>query len=157
MQILINNVPQDLPTLCTQIRDLLEAPQEDLRHLTDKLLPLLVDLFRISLVLNPKYVDFDFEEFSTESGEVKKILTSLFKGEGLYKEVFDPIEDEEPVTFSLVNDLCEIHESLSVYLMEANLNLDAAEWNFNQNFRLHIYQHVLNVMKVLYITYVKYE
>lgn len=148
---------QSLVETSKKIISLLEQPQADAHLFAKDLLPLLSDLFKIISILEPKYIDSSVISSAIDPSNVKQRLTTIFQGESLYKQVFDPMEDVEAVTFSLVNDLCEIYEGLSIFLGETKINPNAAEWNFKEDFRSHLFQHVLNAIKVLYMAYCKDE
>lgn len=114
-------------------------------------------LLKNAVELEPIFVNLEIGNTSFDSEKVRQNLERLFEGENLYKQVFDPINDDEFVTFSLVNDLCEIYECLKTFLYHSSLNHDFAEWEFKEAFRAHLFQHVLNAIKVLYMEYCKDE
>lgn len=123
--------------------------------LSNSILPLLTDLFKIILVSNPVFVDYHDLHLKVDSKELNQRLQKVFKGDYPYNQVFDPIDDNEFVTFSLVNDIVEVYEGLKEYLHLCDIDSSAAEWTLQENFRSHLHQHVLNSIKVLYIGFSK--
>ncbi len=148
---------KELVELCKNTMDLMEKGSTDPVILSRYLVTNLCEIAKVTIAINPTFEDFEFQSPTAKTGDVKQRLFKIFQGDLLYKQVYDPFEDEEAVTFSLVNDLSEIYEALQVYLFEVNQHQDAANLNFKEAFRNHLYQHIFNATKVIYIKYLKDE
>lgn len=136
---------------------LLENPSSNKAQFAKSILTLLSNLLEEIINLEPKFHDYDDQKKLNPSISIQNELLLAFEGECSYCQVFDPFEDTDAVTFSLVNDLSEIYEGFKEYIFLAGTNPQSADWVIKESFRGHLNQHVLNAMKVLYIGFCKDE
>ncbi len=68
-----------------------------------------------------------------------------------YFDVFNPLQDEEPVTNSLADDLADIYRDLKggLSLFEANHPIDAA-WTWRFSFQTHWGQHLVGGQRAIH-------
>lgn len=157
MAVAWSKMNQELVETSQEVIKLLEKPYDDVNKFSKALVIQLSRILKVAVELQPRFIDIDITNDRIGSEEVRLRLQNIFQGDKLYKQVFDPVLDGEFVTFSLVNDLCEIYEDLGDFLGRSSKSSESAEWEFKEAFRGHLFQHVLNAMKVLYMEYCKDE
>lgn len=85
---------------------------------------------------------------------MRRRIANLLAGQSLYWEVFDPYEQDKPVTGALDDDLADIYRDLKEGLLVSSgigaADIEEATWHWRFLFLTHWGDHLTDALRALH-------